>query len=150
MTREEAVGRLSYILSTCGNKETSYARALSIAIEALKAELCEDCISRKGIIEKAYQEQEGMDEPYKDFGVMVDWLASKMPPVTPARKKGKWIPDDVEGWMIWKCHCSECNKYPNELIDGTESWWLCRYPAYCPDCGAEMEVENESNNQRTQ
>ena len=45
-----------------------------------------DLISRKALIEKAYDEAKGMAEPYKDFGVMVDWLAGKMP------SEQQWIP----------------------------------------------------------
>lgn len=95
--------------------------------DSVELEPCEDCISRKAIIEKAYEEQEGMDAPYKDFGVMVDWLASKMPPVTPARKKGKWITihedeEDEPAAGFFRCSCCK-----DELYDITK---------YCPSCGS--------------
>ena len=39
----------------------------------------DDLISRKALINKAYTEEKGMAEPWKsEFGVMVDWLASKI------------------------------------------------------------------------
>ena len=38
MTRKEAKGRLEFVLSTCDNKNTSYAEALKVAISALSAE----------------------------------------------------------------------------------------------------------------
>lgn len=42
----------------------------------------DDLISRKALINKAYEEEKGMAEPFKsEFGVMVDWLASKTPSV---------------------------------------------------------------------
>lgn len=35
-------------------------------------------ISRKELIERAYKEEKGMNEPFKsEFGVLVDWLANK-------------------------------------------------------------------------
>ena len=36
MTNQEAKGRLEFVLSTCENKNTSYATALKVAIEALQ------------------------------------------------------------------------------------------------------------------
>lgn len=38
-----------------------------------------DLISRQALIAKAYEEAKGMAEPYEDFGILVDWLASKIP-----------------------------------------------------------------------
>ena len=39
----------------------------------------DDLISRKALIKKVYDEEKGMAEPWKsEFGVMVDWLASKI------------------------------------------------------------------------
>ena len=48
-----------------------------------------DLISRKALIEKAYYEEKGMAEPFaSNFGVLVDWLANKIPTV----ESGEWIP----------------------------------------------------------
>ena len=55
-------------------------------------------------------------------------------------KNGKWIIDDEEAGRIWKCHCSNCGKDPQDYISGTENWWLSRLPKYCPNCATEMEV----------
>lgn len=43
----------------------------------------DDLISRQALIEKAYEEAKGMSKPYDDFGVLVDWLASKIPSAQP-------------------------------------------------------------------
>lgn len=58
-------------------------------------------------------------------------------------KMGHWIIDDKEGNRIWHCHCSECNKDPQDYIGGTENWWLVRLPNNCPNCGAYMRGEQE-------
>ncbi len=58
-------------------------------------------------------------------------------------KTGHWIIDDKEGNRIWHCHCSECNKDPQDYIGGTENWWLVRLPNNCPNCGAKMNKEGE-------
>jgi hypothetical protein len=73
------------------------------------------------------------------LGKDVESYMSAMPPVTPTRKKGKWIIDDEELGRIWYCHCSNCKKDPQDYIGGTENWWLVRLPDYCPNCGARME-----------
>lgn len=91
-----------------------------------------DLISRKALIEKAYEEAKGMAEPYEDFGTLVDWLASKMPsmqPDVPDRKVGRWIPVDsgtVNG------RCSECGFESHLYEDDVYGY------DYCPDCGARL------------
>ena len=56
--------------------------------------------------------------------------------------RGEWVIDDKEGDKIWHCHCSNCQKDPQDYVGGTENWWLVRLPDYCPNCGADMrEVE---------
>jgi hypothetical protein len=58
-------------------------------------------------------------------------------------KKGYWIVEDIEPGRIWKCHCSNCGKDPQEYISGTENWWLSSLPKYCPTCGTEMKMKTE-------
>ena len=40
--------------------------------------------------------------------------------------------------------CSECGKYAEYFVSGTEVWWDRIKPNYCPNCGAKMEVENDA------
>lgn len=58
------------------------------------------------------------------LGKDVESYMSAIPPVTPTRKKGKWIPKNS---FLLRYKCSECN---------------CESEKYnfCPNCGAEMEV----------
>ena len=84
----------------------------------------------------------------------VEWQCSKCPfydfwnreYAGQASRKGYWIIDDKEGSRIWKCHCSECNKDPQEdFIQGTENWWVNKLPDFCPHCGVDMEDDNGDN-----
>lgn len=46
-------------------------------------------IDGDALIKKAYDEAKGMAEPYDDFGVLVEWLIDKTPPI---ESEPKWIP----------------------------------------------------------
>ena len=97
--------------------------AKAMAIEALKAEPCADCVSRKAAIDACLK---GLNR--KEMVANIKAL----PPVTPAPKIGRWIMhiDDlfpVESTM----ECSECREHQPITIDDN----------YCPNCGAKMEVE---------
>lgn len=58
-----------------------------------------------------------------------------LPPVTPQRPKGKWIRNLIrnakDGCIGAKMICSECNN------DNKHD----EYMKFCPNCGAEMEIE---------
>ena len=105
---------------------------------------------------KAYKEKESLD-PSKElakaftigmalgFGKNYDEMYKIMEAikaVTPQQKIGHWILTDVEGNRVWHCRCSECDKDPQDYIDGSEDWWLIKnnLPKACPTCGVKMEV----------
>ncbi len=58
-------------------------------------------------------------------------------------KTGHWILTDVDGYRVWHCNCSECEKDPQNYIGGSENWWLIKnkLPKYCPNCGCAMKGE---------
>jgi len=70
-----------------------------------------DLISRKALIEKAYEEAKHMAEPYEDFGVLVEWLAEKTPSAQPNSftvidKKTGHAPDYEKLGIEYKlCYC---------------------------------------------
>lgn len=100
--------------------------ALDKAVEALKAEPCEDCISREDVlkeIDKKYRRWFVNDAAFLECILII----KKMSHVTPARKKGEWIAKDG---VYGVAYCSECD-YEMRLNDTN----------YCPNCGAKMEVE---------
>lgn len=95
-----------------------------------KIEPCEDCISRKALLDAIYQKEYGTD--YYDGNMLnipyID-LIKQMPRINPAEKVGHWILTDDD-----LVYCSECeDSYYSRPIDA--SWY------YCPHCGARMEVE---------
>ena len=139
MTGKEAIKMIEYIRHT-GNGESEYkncaqAVALDVAIKALEQEQCEDCVSRKSLLDKLdplYKEKikTAPDNMAEGF-VQVEKLIKQEPPVTPARNKGKWI----NGNPICPC-CGE-----DKFKDLDADIWADWQPKYCPNCGAEMETE---------
>lgn len=78
-----------------------------------------------------------------------DCSFEKMPPVAPKEKTGKWIEDANKIDAKFGRHtyiCSECGKYAEYFVSGTEVWWDRIKPNFCPNCGAKMEVENADSN----
>lgn len=98
-----------------------YEEFLDMAIEALKAEPCEDCISKQSIldmldkIETAIEEGDGFQ--YDDW---VEYV-NEMQTVTSAREKGKWVRHKTELGAYW---CDQCGKRSSNGGN------------YCPNCGS--------------
>lgn len=152
MTREEAIKALRVNTNIgygvvieiqewdfIGTREIK--EALNMAIEALSAEPCEDCISRAEAI-KALEynlsvEADGGLDKYRT--VIKDLLNAiyntqkaqieALPSVQPIRPKGKWTETTVRGSM--SLVCSEC---------GADLGSICE-TNFCPTCGADMRGE---------
>ena len=83
------------------------------------------------LIKKAYSETEGMDKPYKDLGIVLEWLVNKMPTIE--QKKGKWID-------LWDhCVCNQCGHTEPAQYDGVQP--IPNFTPYCSNCGADMREE---------
>ena len=140
MTREEAIEELKILKEEYwdddgyGHETKQYDDtmfALDMAIKALEQEPCEDCVSRKDIYFKltngAYH-----NETIEQF---IDRLVKELealPPVTPTRKSGlHWIErfNNEDKWL----ECPYCHKDSDNAYN------------YCPNCGAEMESEEDGN-----
>ena len=100
-----------------------------MAIKALEQEPCEDCVSRKRLMDN----YNGVETPVGYRKVVDLEVIKNMPSVTPTRKKGKWIEERDDYGEITHWHCSNC--YDDSGFTTTCKW------DFCPNCGAEMESE---------
>ena len=145
MTKEEAINIIKsecYVFNPLNFDGSSRINlALDMAIQALEQEPCEDAISRQIISDYVESHIQEINTGYGDLNkhtneilrMIVDYIES-MPPVTPQPKTGHWIEHNHNG--IGHIECSECH-----------SWFLMLRllrNSYCPNCGAEMEGEEES------
>ncbi len=96
------------------------------------ASLGTDCISRQQAIDDIWTVSPlaCLDRKWVDR-----WLR-QLPSIQP--KKGKWISADaIFGGVPF--YCSECGENTRDTVMGKPRW------NFCPNCGAKMEVNNESN-----
>ena len=68
-------------------------------------------------------------------------VINKLPPIQP--KRGRWIRTG-SGSLYDHYECSECGKSPKWECLGDNRWSIA-FTDFCPNCGAKMEVNNESN-----
>ena len=154
MTKAEAIAMLKRIQEPeAWEPQINQAafEALDMAIEALSQESSEDVISRQAAIDAL----KGLPTWWADEGgyyggaqpPMVALLdpedavsaIEKLPSAQPARKKGKWIPQDhnktngIASTLVYyypKCSvCGHCGNYTN----------------FCPNCGAKMDEEGKDD-----
>ena len=108
--------------------------ALDVTVEALEQEPCEDCVSRKAVLE--YIEGSDAELGHSSENEIVCQDIKELPSVTPARKKGKWI-DIMVGDMPAQA-CDQCNTfYPLAYTGGGHK--------YCPNCGSFMMERKEKS-----
>lgn len=118
-------------------KPFSVKEALDTAVKVLEQQICEDCISRQAVIKLL-----SYDWANRPAHKAVESIRN-LPSVTPKEKTGKWIEDANKIDAQFGRHtyiCSECGKYAEYFVSGTEVWWDRIKPNYCPNCGAKMEV----------
>lgn len=126
MTRREALKLLAdarYADDLQGNDDLQTAH--NMAIDALRQEPCDDCISRQAVFDLFYNtwKHNGVGENYGELSI--DALKA-LPSVNPQPKTGHWILTDDDF-----VYCSECeDSYYPRPIDA--SWY------YCPHCGCRM------------
>ena len=131
MKREEAIEILNNT-AFFGRSQEDIDNAIDMAIEALKQEPCEDCISRQAAIRLAEQGQ------IQGFMWQIQKLIG-LPPVQPKQKTGHWIESEY-GNMITthRYYCSECGgKHTDPNTGEWREVFDYKYP-YCPLCGAKM------------
>ena len=117
------------------------------------AEVGTDCISRQQAIDAIAELQGRASAKGILIGIHRAWEAIKaLPSAEP--KRGKWIEDKgqqtlmrnfIEMGEVWRV-CSVCGA--GHMIGhkyAIDKAYHDRYHNYCPNCGAKMEVNNESN-----
>jgi len=93
-----------------------------------------DLISRKAAIRWVKTECNPYGKPTLDFesGKKVIEHLEQMTPAQPERKHGKWVdPATIDVYR-----CSVCEEYTKLEVPGL-------FYHYCPNCGTEMEIDNE-------
>ena len=102
--------------------------------QMLKQEPCDDAISRRAVLEMAYDMSAIDGEHFTGRYLVVDAEdIQKLLSVTLQPKIGHWIEhkwaEEVDGCLISNFECSCCHT------------WKRDESSYCPDCGAKMESE---------
>lgn len=105
--------------------------AFEMAISALKAQPCEDAVSREAVVALAKDIVVG---DYRHRCIDPQEVM-ELPPVQPEREKGEWVQDGPS--------------YFDPYVKATIKWYKCsnpkcghshrnNYDKYCPYCGADM------------
>ena len=126
--------------------DTEILTALDMAIKALEQEPCEDAVSRQAVLDYIYNDLGlGDEENGKDLERQMELESSyryvkSLPSVKPQEPKtGHWIEKDgYDGDTYYDC--SVCDESWT-TIEGTP--WN-NGMKYCPNCGAKMVEEHES------
>ena len=137
ITNEEAIKSLNTLRESINGVFDYNCRkqciALDMAIQALKQQSSEDCISREALLNslKGFEILHNHDELRSNliYGIM------NLPSVTPQPKIGRWIEMPlIEAGQTYSHECSLCGR--KILVNDVG---LSEFP-YC-HCGAKMEVE---------
>ena len=127
-----------YGTDTCKSRESH-----KMAIAALKAQPCEDCVSREAVLSALSElthEYKTKEQRARTGGIAAcQVIVRELPPVTPKQRTGKWIKEEtIYGWDGKSYQCSACGR---SIHLDTKMEDLRDYP-YC-HCGAKMEGESE-------
>lgn len=133
MFREEAIEVIEQDIPC--EYDTDLIEALDMAIAALKAEPCEDAVSRQAVLDLVVANRTELSWTnvimYSSFykGII------QLPPVTPKQRTGHWVEIGDEPYDTWECN--NCGF----VIDGSGCVDPDEYRdiyKYCPNCGARM------------
>ncbi len=132
MTREQAIYKLHHCRVSnrdCVGSE-EFLEALDMAIEALKAEPCDDAISRQAAKDMLKARAIFlMDTYHQPTDLEMIKLIDDLPSVTPAQKIGYWIRINNSDGNLKTYVCSECGAYRGHK------------QKYCEECGKKMDGE---------
>lgn len=130
MTREEALAELNKAMDEISLGSYTYdglerSIALEMAINALRAEPCDDVVSRQAVLNE-------IDDTNRrgGFGCKLSYTRCRvhieqLPPVRPQEQTGHWI-KSKDGYM----RCDQCGSRGSAIK-----------ARFCHHCGAKMESE---------
>lgn len=139
-----------------------WRNAVAIISKYLEQQPCEDCISREALKRKLQEHHDFFIDAYDGFSNMsqndksrVDEIINCIamvvnePSVTPNKKIGHWIEENINEWSR-KVFCSKCGcTSPFEHINNGDIYSASGYGVinktkFCPNCGANMIEPQES------
>lgn len=125
-------------IALSGEYERAYERGKADA-QAKRDMSCEDCISRKAVLEWIKGSVELFANTYSidtlNMWMLFDEQITAMPPVTPQPKVGEWLEKEVssdkaiEEWQ--SARCSVCGRYHTTPY----MYYFDNYK-FCPSCGS--------------
>ena len=145
MTNKDAIDIIKsecYVFNPLNfDRSTMVNTALDMAVKALSAEPCEDCVSREAVhnLIIPWLNDYLLDETREALET-IDYKIEDLPSVTPKPKIGRWIYIQYDGNpRIGNWKCSLCMR---NVMFGQNQNDKPLYN-YCPHCGAKMESEEE-------
>jgi len=106
-------------------------------LPSAQPEPCEDAVSRRRLLSDlkeltaAWGKYPVMEEQIKGVETAIGYVET-IPSVTPERKKGKWIPQDMN--KSYGMVSTAVYYYPKCSVCG----WSANNTNFCPNCGADM------------
>ena len=138
---KEAAKRILYVYRAVNLVDASHREAFDMAIKTIEQQPCEDAVSLAQvfeILENLMGIPYELDRPINKDDVIESMDAIRaLPPVTPARKKGKWVIKATGFPPEPMTVCSECGFDRDYYIFPRG----CHKMNYCPNCGAKMVKE---------
>ena len=145
MTNEEAAKELMMAYEDLKNMcymDCGREAAFNKAREALKAEPCEDAVSREAALKEMERYHDDCDKTsvYTRLGFETAIeVVKSLPPVTSKQRTGHWVGIDEEPSEVWECDRCGFIVDAEGCIDPVEYRDMYKY---CPHCGAKMEGES--------
>lgn len=131
MTNEEAIEVIEQDIPC--EYDNDLIEALNMAIAALKAEPCEDCVSREAMLNglASIAKAKARSDAQKALMGRIMFFTEQLPSVAPKSRTGKWVAGRTIGDGFT---CSECN---------TRYRMYPMIYRFCPKCGTKMEEVSE-------
>ena len=130
MTREEAIEVIEQDIPC--EYDTDLIEALNMAIAALKAEPCEDCVSREAVLD-ALTKIGRWKHYFNEAQTVAECIRAieNLPPVTPKQRTGEWNDyyTSQKGNDVFNCKLCGATFIVTQGKDDMN---------FCPSCGAKM------------